>query len=70
MGSKKIANTVTLKTITERLTKAEAGKEQVSIAQMSEVVGKLSDILVSGNGPEVIATLIKNGIRRKKRGRN
>jgi hypothetical protein len=47
------------------LTRREAKLKQVNIAQMSEIVAVLSDLVYSQ--PEVIAALILNGKRRRKK---
>lgn len=41
------------------LTKLEGGKEQVNIAQMTEVVSKLQMLLLGQHGNQVISILMK-----------
>lgn len=58
------------KDLIRKLCKLEGLKDQVSIAQMSEIVGHISDLVYKGED-DVVCALIVNGkrreLRRKKR---
>lgn len=45
----------------------EGGKEQLSIAQVKEVIGILSEKLAKPMGPDLIVKLIQTGNRRLKK---
>lgn len=53
------------KEIAIKLCKLDTGKQQASIANMTEILGKLSELYVSH--PEVAKILTKTGKRRLKR---
>lgn len=53
--------------IAREITKREGKKQQVNIAQASEVVAVLSDMLVTEDGVAMIYALIANGKRRARR---
>lgn len=54
----------TIKALARELAKLEAKKKQVNIAQMSEIVGKLSDLAYGGRFKNLHAMLKKNGQKR------
>ncbi len=58
-----------MKNITElkkELLKREAGKKQVNVAQMGEILSHLSDIIVEKKFITVSSILINNGRRRQR----
>ena len=62
----------TAKGIAMELCKREAGKKQVDIAQMTEIVGHLSDMFFEDNPPftgleNIFETLYNNGARRDRK---
>lgn len=56
------------KELIRKLCKLEGLKDQVSIAQMSEIVGHISDLVYKGED-DVVCALIVNGKRRELRRR-
>jgi hypothetical protein len=65
----------TIKAVVQELSRREGLKKQVDIAQISELVGHLSDMSVENAEPQadgsimcdLFEALIKNGVRRKKK---
>ena len=57
---------LTMKQLTENVTKLEAGKKEVSIAQVKEILGVVADMIVGPNGEEVVKVLTATGKRRAK----
>lgn len=59
-------NKLTIKKLVREATRLEGGKKSISIAQMEEVFGIVSDMMVSPNNEEVKRVLESNGLRRLK----
>jgi hypothetical protein len=57
----------TMKEITNYVCEKEAGKKEVSIGQIKEILSVLTDLFAKPEGEQVIGTMIKNGKRRAKR---
>jgi hypothetical protein len=53
-----------IKTIVQHLWVSEGKRIKVSIANMREIVGLLSDMMLKPGGADVMQALIKNGQRR------
>jgi hypothetical protein len=57
---------MSIKNMAVEISRREGGAVQMNIAEISEVLGILSDLCAEDSGN--VATLINNGIRRRKRG--
>lgn len=55
----------TIKALAKELAKREGKRKQVDIAQISEILGHLSDILTEN--PSVWTLIVANGIKRAKK---
>lgn len=63
MSKNKDIGKIKFKELARALCEAETGSQQINIAQMSEILGKISDLAYAN--PMVINCIIETGIKRR-----
>jgi len=56
-----------MRKLAKEIAKKEGKKKSVSIAQIAEILGILSDLLAGKDGMEILEVLYSNGKRRAKK---